>query len=76
MLASGHFVVEANGKQCDARKEEEYDDADIKLGLSNIDHEGEKRCAITGTLVGNTSGLDIVALQLFALKDWSMKVSG
>ena len=44
--------VETSGKSCAVREEDEYDDKGIKVGLSLIDHEGAKRCAITGMLVG------------------------
>ena len=56
-MAPGHFVVETNGKQCDVRQEEEYDDESMKVGLSFTDHEGARRCAISGMLVGNACSL-------------------
>ena len=57
MVAPGHFVVETNGKECDFWQEEEHDDESMKVGLSFIDHEGVRRCAISGMLVGNACSL-------------------
>ena len=57
MQAPGHVVVETNDKHCDVSQQEEYEDDCIKVGLSDTDHEGTKRCAITGMLVGSASSL-------------------
>ena len=57
MVAPGHLVVETNGKECDVRQEEEHDDESMKVGLSFIDHDGARRCAITGMFVGNACSL-------------------
>ena len=35
----------------------EHDDESMKVGLSFIDHEGVRRCAISGMLVGNACSL-------------------
>ena len=56
-MAPGHLVVETNGKECDVRQEEEHDDESMKVGLSFIDHDGARRCAITGMFVGNACSL-------------------
>ena len=48
MLAPRHLVVEANGKQCEVKQEEEFHDDGIKMGLSCIAHDTAKRCAIPG----------------------------
>ena len=57
MQAPGHLVVEANDKHCDVSQEDEYDDDCNKVGLFDTDHEGERRCAITGMPVGSACSL-------------------
>ena len=57
MQAPGHLVVDTNDKHCGVSQEEEYDDDCIKVGLSDIDHEGARRCAIIGMHVGNVCSL-------------------
>ena len=47
MLLRGQLAVEANGKRCEARQEEEYNDDGTKAGLSYSDHEGARRCGIS-----------------------------
>ena len=56
MQAPGRLVVEANDKHCDV-SQEEYDDDCIKFHLCDTDHEGARRCAITGMPVGSACSL-------------------
>ena len=50
MLAPRHVVVAANGRQCEVKQEEEFNDDGFVVGLSFIDHEGPRHCAISGRL--------------------------
>ena len=52
MLAPRHVVVAANGRQCEVKQEEEFNDDGFVVGLSFIDYEGARHCAISGTFVG------------------------
>ena len=52
MLAPRHLVVAANGRQCEVKQEEEFNDDGFVVGLSFIDYEGARHCAISGTFVG------------------------
>ena len=69
-------MVKTNGKHCEVRQEEEYDDEDIKVGLTYVDYEGASRCAITRMLVGDACLLlcGYVALQQVVQKVWRVKV--
>ena len=49
MLAPRHVVVAASGKQHEVKQEEEFNDDGFVVGLSFIDHEGARHCAISGT---------------------------
>ena len=51
----------------------EYDDTCINKGLSYIEIDGARHCAITGMLVGSACALS-VALHQFGWKGWFMKV--
>ena len=52
MLAPRHVVVAASGKQHEVKQEEEFNDDGFVVGLSFIDHEGPRHCAISGMFVG------------------------
>ena len=49
-------MVETSGNQCVIRLDEEYDEG-LKVVMFYNDHEGPKRCAVTGMLVGSACSL-------------------
>ena len=52
MLAPRHVVEAASGKQHEVKQEEEFNDDGFVVGLSFIDHEGARHCAISWMFVG------------------------
>ena len=42
---------EANRRQHEVKQEEDFNDGGVKVGLSYMDHEGARCCAISGKLV-------------------------
>ena len=60
--------------QAAGKQEEEFNDDGIKVVLSYIDHEGVRRCVISGMFAGLLAEYVVDRTQL-ALKGWNFKVA-